>query len=81
MDGAYPAHYDMASVLVYVMDENDNDPVFATSTFDLSIPENQSPSVVHNVVATDVDEGPNGELEYAIASKQRICFIEIGIYM
>lgn len=68
MDGAFPRRYDMASVLVFVMDVNDNNPVFADSTFDLSLPENQIPSVIHSVIATDADAGSNGDIIYSITS-------------
>ncbi|XP_041483662.1 protocadherin-23-like [Lytechinus variegatus] len=66
MDGAFPARYDMATVLIFVMDINDNNPVFAPPTFDITLPENQSPGVIHNAIATDADEGPNGDLIYEI---------------
>ena len=69
MDGAFPARYDMATVLVYVMDVNDNNPTFAPPTFDITLPENQSPGVIHNAIATDADEGPNGDLIYSITGK------------
>lgn len=69
MDGAFPARYDMATVLVYVMDVNDNNPTFAPPSVDITLPENQSPGVIHNAIATDADEGPNGDLIYSITGK------------
>ncbi|XP_071500853.1 protein dachsous-like [Diadema antillarum] len=67
MDGAFPTRYDMATVLVFVMDVNDNNPTFATQSFEISLPENQPPGIIHNMVAVDNDEGLNGDLIYSIA--------------
>ncbi|XP_038055209.1 protein dachsous-like [Patiria miniata] len=65
-DGAFPARYDVASVIVYVQDTNDHDPTFATSRYELSIPENEPASDVHVVVAEDKDIGVNSNLTYSI---------------
>ncbi|XP_071949334.1 protein dachsous-like [Antedon mediterranea] len=65
-DNAFPARYDLASVLVNVVDENDHAPMFGVDTYHLDIPENQPSAVVHTVAATDNDGGINGALEYSI---------------
>ncbi|XP_033119933.1 protocadherin-23-like isoform X2 [Anneissia japonica] len=65
-DNAFPARYDLASVLVNVVDENDHPPMFGVDTYQLDIPENQPGTVVHTVAATDNDFGVNGALEYSI---------------
>lgn len=59
--------YDMTTVLVNVLDENDNAPEFAVgSCYTLSVPENNDLTVIHTVAAFDLDDGHNGEIVYSI---------------
>ncbi|XP_067684509.1 protocadherin Fat 4-like [Haliotis asinina] len=55
------------SVKITILDENDNDPVFPTSTMNIKVVEN-SPAglVVSTITATDPDEGTNGQVTYSI---------------
>ena len=57
-------------VLVSLTDENDNTPIFTSSTpTSVSIVENTSPgSIVTVVTATDADQGSNGAITYSITS-------------
>ncbi|KAB7496775.1 Protein dachsous [Armadillidium nasatum] len=65
-DGALPALYDTASVLVSLSDINDHAPEFRDSCYPLRVPENTDLSVIHTVLATDKDSGNNGEVTYSI---------------
>jgi len=50
-----------ASVVVYVLDANDNQPVFVDTTASISVPESISSSrIIHTVKATDRDSEKNG---------------------
>uniref|UniRef100_T1ING2 Cadherin domain-containing protein n=1 Tax=Strigamia maritima TaxID=126957 RepID=T1ING2_STRMM len=65
-DGSLPTQYDTATVLVDLIDINDNYPEFHDSCYPLSVPENSELSVIHNVVAMDRDAGLNGDVSYTI---------------
>lgn len=59
--------FDVATIVVKVTDINDHAPEFRLgSCYPLAVPENNDLSVIHTVVATDLDEGPNGEITYSI---------------
>ncbi|XP_067354486.1 protocadherin-23 isoform X2 [Channa argus] len=55
-----------ATVLCSVLDENDNPPEFMQSSFQISLPENFPPGVVHNAQASDPDHAENGTIHYSI---------------
>lgn len=55
-----------ATVLCSVLDDNDNSPEFMQSSFQISIPENLPPGVVHTAQASDPDHGENGTIHYSI---------------
>lgn len=65
-DGGYPSLYDTATVVVNVLDVNDNSPVFKDITYHVDLPENGENQVIHSVLATDRDSGPNGQISYSI---------------
>ena len=75
-DGAYPARYDVATIIINVADANDHSPTFASDTYSLVLPENQAPSTLHTVVAQDNDVGINAKLTYTIIGR----FIDRGRY-
>lgn len=59
--------FDMATILIRILDENDNPPQFAAgSCYPLAVPENNELAVIHTVAAFDLDEGVNGEIVYSI---------------
>ncbi|XP_018320915.1 protein dachsous [Agrilus planipennis] len=61
------SQFDVTTVSVTVTDINDHAPAFRQgSCYPLAIPENNKPSVVHTVVANDLDSGKNAEVIYAI---------------
>ncbi|XP_073452804.1 cadherin-23 [Aquarana catesbeiana] len=58
-----------ATVLVTVLDINDNKPIFLKSSYEATVPENipESSSIV-KLEASDADEGENGRVWYRIVS-------------
>ncbi|KAM4586900.1 protocadherin alpha-C2-like [Fundulus diaphanus] len=66
VDGGTPARSGTASVIVRVLDTNDNAPTFDKSVYDVKIMEN-SPigSLVIHLNATDLDEGSNSDITYS----------------
>jgi len=66
VDGGVPARSGTASILINVLDINDNAPVFNKSTYAINVTENASiGTVVLTLNATDLDEGKNSELLYS----------------
>ncbi|XP_041845363.1 protocadherin gamma-C5-like isoform X4 [Melanotaenia boesemani] len=67
-DGGNPVKTGTTKVIVTVLDNNDNVPVFKRPFYNISVPENRAVgSVLLQVEATDADEGVNGEIEYLFA--------------
>ncbi|XP_024116685.2 protocadherin beta-16-like [Oryzias melastigma] len=66
VDGGKPARSGTASVIVHVLDTNDNTPTFDKSIYNVKIMEN-SPigSLVLHLNATDLDEGSNSDITYS----------------
>lgn len=62
--------FDVATIVVRITDLNDHAPEFrAGSCYPLAVPENRDTTVVHTVVATDLDDGANGAITYTISGK------------
>ena len=69
IDDGLPALSGMATVIVTIIDINDNSPVFADVVVMASVIENQPPGTgVTNVTATDADEGVNAVVRYSLES-------------
>ncbi|XP_063042701.1 protocadherin-7b isoform X2 [Engraulis encrasicolus] len=69
VDSGSPSLSSNNSLLVKVGDTNDNPPIFAKSTVEVSFPENNAPAErVATVRATDADSGKNAELSYSLDS-------------
>ncbi|XP_029369156.1 protocadherin beta-16-like [Echeneis naucrates] len=66
VDGGTPARSGTASVIVHVMDTNDNAPTFEKKIYNINLLEN-SPigSLVIHLNATDLDEGSNSDITYS----------------
>uniref|UniRef100_A0A8C5DMX3 Cadherin domain-containing protein n=1 Tax=Gouania willdenowi TaxID=441366 RepID=A0A8C5DMX3_GOUWI len=66
VDGGTPARSGTASVIVHVLDTNDNAPTFGKSVYNVQVLEN-SPigSLVIDLNATDLDEGSNSDVTYS----------------
>uniref|UniRef100_A0A3P9IK33 Cadherin domain-containing protein n=1 Tax=Oryzias latipes TaxID=8090 RepID=A0A3P9IK33_ORYLA len=67
-DGGMPSRSGTASIIVHVLDTNDNAPTFERESYQVSILEN-SPigSLVFQLNATDLDEGSNSEVIYSFS--------------
>lgn len=70
----YKSQFDVATMVVRITDVNDHAPEFR-QCYPLAIPENSELSIVHQVVATDLDEGPNGDITYSITGKHFILIL------
>ncbi|ESO84012.1 hypothetical protein LOTGIDRAFT_229554 [Lottia gigantea] len=63
------------SISVRVKDTNDNQPVFQTSIFDFTIPENVNSGYdIGYIGASDADDGPNGQLFYTLLGEHADIF-------
>ncbi|XP_028444828.1 protocadherin gamma-C5 isoform X3 [Perca flavescens] len=68
LDGGNPVKTGTAKIIVTVLDNNDNVPVFTRPLYNVTVHENSvAGSVLVKVEAKDADEGVNGEIEYAFA--------------
>lgn len=68
--GKHTDMFDVATIVVRITDVNDHAPEFRPgSCYPIAVPENGDTAVVHTVVATDLDEGANGEIAYSITGK------------
>lgn len=74
----YKSQFDVATIVVRITDVNDHAPEFR-QCYPLAIPENSELSIVHQVVATDLDEGSNGDITYSITGKHFILALLAGI--
>ncbi|XP_055744827.1 protocadherin beta-16-like [Salvelinus fontinalis] len=66
VDSGVPTRSGTASIIVHVLDTNDNAPYFEKESFHINVPEN-SPigNLVVKLNATDLDEGSNAEVIYS----------------
>lgn len=71
----YKSQFDVATIVIRITDVNDHAPEFRPgSCYPLAIPENNELSIIHQVVATDLDEGLNGEITYSITGRVSFFF-------
>ena len=73
------SQFDVATIVIRITDVNDHAPEFRSgSCYPLAIPENSDLSIIHRVVASDLDEGPNGDITYSITGKnEKLFYINI----
>lgn len=70
-DGGIPARTGTLQLKIYILDENDNPPVFNQTEYYTSLPEDAPlMSVVCQVHASDLDLGENGKITYEINRRQ-----------
>ncbi|XP_037398799.1 protocadherin alpha-7-like isoform X9 [Pygocentrus nattereri] len=70
VDGGNPPRSGNLNITVTVLDNNDNRPVFSQEIYTAQIKENVPiGTTVIKVMATDLDEGLNGEVTYSLGSK------------
>ncbi|XP_030001935.1 protocadherin alpha-3-like [Sphaeramia orbicularis] len=70
VDGGNPSKSGTSQIIINVLDNNDNNPVFTKSLYKVQIVENLPiGSTVIILNATDADEGTNSEIEYSLRKK------------
>ncbi|XP_030595814.1 protocadherin alpha-2-like [Archocentrus centrarchus] len=70
LDGGKPARSGTLKIVVYVMDINDNSPVFSQPLYQAQVTENaQFQTSIVTVSATDLDEGINSEIVYSFIER------------
>ncbi|XDV54073.1 hypothetical protein PO909_022447 [Leuciscus waleckii] len=68
VDGGSPERSGTAQINITVLDANDNAPVFDQNFYKVKLAENAPRgTVVIKLNATDIDEGPNGEITYSFS--------------
>ena len=68
-DAGNPPKSGSTSILIHVLDVNDNDPVFVQDIYGTSVYENVSVGfVVMTMLAVDIDEGVNGNVTYTLSN-------------
>ncbi|XP_026114734.1 protocadherin alpha-8-like isoform X2 [Carassius auratus] len=68
-DGGKPPRSGTLQIIVNVLDINDNAPVFSSSLYKVHVTENTPKGTkIIKLNATDMDEGPNGEVTYLFSS-------------
>lgn len=76
-DGGYPERSSSVSLIVHVIDENDNRPEFVNASFNFIIKENEpADTFIGKIVAIDRDIGHNAELTYSLLGKQNDFIID-----
>uniref|UniRef100_A0A3P9HZR5 FAT atypical cadherin 1 n=1 Tax=Oryzias latipes TaxID=8090 RepID=A0A3P9HZR5_ORYLA len=73
-DHGIPPKSTTVRVIIQVLDENDNRPLFLEKIYKIQIPEREKPDKeravkrdpVYRVIASDRDKGPNAEISYSI---------------
>nr|XP_046262320.1 protocadherin alpha-8-like isoform X12 [Scatophagus argus] len=69
LDGGKPPKSGDMNILVNVLDINDNAPVFTRDVYSVMLDENAPVgTTVIQVNATDLDDGPNGEVNYSFSN-------------
>ncbi|XP_070769945.1 protocadherin alpha-8-like [Enoplosus armatus] len=78
VDGGSPPKSGTSQLVVNVLDNNDNIPIFSETLYKTKIPENTPLGrIVMAVNATDADEGLNGEIVYSLRSKDQDHVLDI----
>ncbi|XP_037531489.1 protocadherin beta-15-like [Nematolebias whitei] len=69
LDGGKPPKSGEMQIIINVLDINDNAPIFSQDEYSVMIDENAPiGTLVLQLNATDLDEGPNGEVVYSFSS-------------
>ncbi|XP_051971373.1 protocadherin gamma-C5-like isoform X12 [Xyrauchen texanus] len=67
LDGGNPVRSGTSQINITVLDNNDNNPTFEKTVYKVAINENTKKGTSFLMVqATDLDEGPNGEIQYSL---------------
>uniref|UniRef100_A0A0L8GMU2 Cadherin domain-containing protein n=1 Tax=Octopus bimaculoides TaxID=37653 RepID=A0A0L8GMU2_OCTBM len=69
-DGGSPSKFGVLDVLITVIDENDNSPIFSQNIYNISISNrNEQNKAIIILSANDIDSGENGKITYHFSSK------------
>ncbi|XP_028314653.1 protocadherin alpha-3-like [Gouania willdenowi] len=72
VDGGSPPKYGTSEIVINILDNNDNAPVFSSTLYKVGILENAPiGTVIFTLNATDADEGTNSEIIYSLRSKDQ----------
>ncbi|CAL8354914.1 unnamed protein product [Merluccius merluccius] len=78
VDGGKPHKSANLNVTILVLDNNDNRPIFSQEVYSVMLRENVDiATVVIKVLANDLDEGANGQVEYAFGSDSNAKILEL----
>merc|ERR1739848_894302 len=76
-DQGLVAQTTVAKVLISILDENDNKPVFSQDTYQKTISEGANLGAeVINVIAKDSDDGANGEIVFKLLNNENTFVID-----
>lgn len=74
-DGGSPSLSDTCVLTIYVLDENDNSPIFEQTAYNANVPENVSVGmIILKVRATDADESLNSRVSYSLINETSATF-------
>ncbi|XP_008292267.1 protocadherin alpha-5-like [Stegastes partitus] len=78
LDDGSPPKSGTSEIIINVLDNNDNTPVFAKSLYKARVFENvQIGTTLLTLNATDADEGPNKEIIYTLSTKEQDHILQI----
>ncbi|XP_029021040.1 protocadherin gamma-C5-like [Betta splendens] len=70
LDGGTPVRSGVCKIIITVIDNNDNFPVFSENLYKVSLKENSTKGTfVIKLTATDADDGLNGDVRYLFGSR------------
>ncbi|XP_056238417.1 protocadherin alpha-8-like [Seriola aureovittata] len=78
IDGGTPPKSENLNITIKVLDNNDNRPTFSKEVYSVMLQENVAlDTIVIKVQATDLDEGTNGDVEYAFGGDMNSKVLEL----
>ena len=72
IDGGVVPLTSMATIVLSVLDENDNSPIFSQSLYEAEVLENEAGVVVATIFADDADSNENGVVIYSLVNWQDV---------
>uniref|UniRef100_A0A3Q2VIW8 Protocadherin alpha-8-like n=1 Tax=Haplochromis burtoni TaxID=8153 RepID=A0A3Q2VIW8_HAPBU len=80
LDGGKPPKSGDMNILVNVLDINDNAPAFPKHDYSFTLSENiPLGTIVVQVNATDLDDGPNGEIVYSFKNPLEVHYVGVDV--
>ncbi|KAA0709735.1 Protocadherin alpha-3 [Triplophysa tibetana] len=78
VDGGTPSKTGTSLIIINVLDNNDNVPVFSKSLYKTTVFENVAiGATIVLLNATDIDEGPNSEIVYSLPKRDQSKILEL----